>query len=273
MRIFAIDDERAMLDELHEAIAAAEPDAEVFDFMRAKSAIEAIEDGCVPDAVFSDIELPGMNGLALASSLKTVAPDAKIVFVTAYPSYAVEAFRLHVDGFVVKPVEAARVREELDALFGPEQTARQEKLRVRCFGSFDVFFGDSPLVFSRMQAKELFAFLVDRVGGTCTWQEIAAALWENRRVKDPQSYLRVLTNDLRETLASVGMEDVLVREHGQWAVRTDLIDCDYYRMLAGDTDAMAAFQGEYMRQYSWAEVTTAKLHFMHEARGAFGREG
>jgi len=266
MRVFAIDDERAMLEELHEAIIAAEPGAEIFDFERAKPAIAAIESGCVPDVVFSDIELPGANGLALASRLKTAAPNTKIVFVTAYPSYAVEAFRLHVDGFVVKPVEAARIREELDALFGLEGTAPTAKLRVRCFGSFDVFSGDAPLIFSRMQAKELLAFLVDRAGGTCTWQEIAVALWEDKKVKDPQSYLRVLTNDLRETLASVGMEDVLVREHGQWAVRTELLDCDYYRMLAGDADAMMAFQGEYMRQYSWAEVTTAKLHFMCEQR-------
>ena len=76
----------------------------------------------------------------------------------------------------------------------------------------------------------------------------------------------MLTNDLRETLASVGMEDVLVRKHGQWAVAPDLLDCDYYHMLAGDADAMMAFHDEYMKQYSWAEVTAAKLHFMREAR-------
>ena len=266
MKVFAIDDEQAMLDELHEAIAAVVPDAEILDFMRAKPAIEAIEEGCVPDVVFSDIELPGTNGLALASSIKTAAPDTKVVFVTAYPTYAVEAFRLHVDGFVVKPVEAVRVREEFDALFGSSVPEAPKKLRVRCFGSFDVFFDGSPVVFSRTQAKELLAFLVDRAGGTCTWQEIALALWEDQRVKNPQSYLRVLTRDLRETLVSVGMEDVLVRRHGQWAVEPDLLDCDYYRMLAGDVDAIESYQDEYMRQYSWAEVTAAKLHFMREAR-------
>lgn len=137
---------------------------------------------------------------------------------------------------------------------------------ARCFGSFDAFFGASPVVFSRTQTKELFAFLVDRVGGTCTWQEIASALWEDRKVKNPQGYLRVLTNDLRETFASVGMENVLVREHGQWAIEPDLLDCDYFRMLAGDAETMEEFHGEYMKQYSWAEATVAKLHFMHARR-------
>lgn len=262
MRIFAIDDEQAMLDELHEAIAAAEPGAEIHDFKRAKAAIATIEDGCVPDVIFTDIELPGTNGLAFAKSVKAAVPDAKIVFVTAYPSYAVDAFRLHADGFVVKPVEVSRVREELDALF-PERV-RPSKLRVRCFGYFDVFYGDEPLAMSRTRSKELLAFLVDRNGGTCTSAEIAHALWESGEVKDPAAYLRMLAIDLRGALASVGMEDVLIRGRNQWAVRTKMLDCDYYRMLAGDADAIEAYQGEYMKQYSWAEETAGKLHFMRK---------
>ena len=39
------------------------------------------------------------------------------------------------------------------------------------------------------------------------------------------------------------------------------IDCDYYRMLAGDMDAVNRFRGEYMAQYSWAELTKGELYF------------
>jgi len=59
----------------------------------------------------------------------------------------------------------------------------------------------------------------------------------------------------------VGMEAVLIREHGQWAVRTELLDCDYYRLKKGEPEAMNAYSGEYMIQYSWAEMTLAKLQF------------
>ena len=78
MKIFAIDDEKAMLDALHEAIVAAEPDAEVLDFKRAKPALAAIEETGAPDVVFSDIELPGIDGISLATKIKDAAPDAKI---------------------------------------------------------------------------------------------------------------------------------------------------------------------------------------------------
>lgn len=260
MRAFAIDDEQAMLNELHDAIIAAEPSAEVFDFKRAKPALEAILEMGAPDIVFSDIELPGIDGIVLATQIKELAPDTKIIFVTAYPNYAVDAFRLHADGFVVKPVEAARIREEIGNMF---QTRKEpEKLQVRCFGAFEVFARGKPLIFSRSRTKELLAYLVDLNGGTCTSPQIVSTLWEDDTGKNPQSYLRVLASDLRKTLESVGLEDVLVRAHGQWAIRTDLVECDYFLMLRGDDDAIRAFRGEYMSQYSWAEKTTAKLFFM-----------
>ena len=261
MKIFAIDDEKAMLEALHDAIVAAEPDAEVHDFKRAKPALEAIEEIGAPDVVFSDIELPGINGIALAAQVKEAAPDAKVVFVTAFPNYALDAYRVHGDGYVVKPVEADRVREELDALF-PHHDIHRDKLQVRCFGTFEVFAHGEPLIFARARTKELLAFLVDRNGGACTGPQIANELWEDHATKNAQSYLRVLTADLKEALESAGLSDVLVREHGQWAIRPDLIDCDYYRLLAGDAEAVALFNGEYMSQYSWAEETAGKLYFM-----------
>ena len=79
---------------------------------------------------------------------------------------------------------------------------------------------------------------------------------------------RNLALDLRKTLASIGMEDVLIRCSGELSVRTDRIDCDYYRMLRGDLDAVNAFQGEYMEQYSWAEPTKGRLHFRNRNKPA-----
>lgn len=260
MRVFAVDSDQSMLGKLYDAIMEAEPSAMTLRFRCAKPVLEAIAHGLAPDIVFSAIKLPDIDGFSLARHIKETAPNAKMVFVTAYKSYAVEAFRIHVDGFMVKPVDSMRIREEFKAIF-PKGFEEPPKLRVRCFGNFDVFFGDKPLIFSRTQTKELLAYLVDRMGSVCTSAEIIDALWEDRKVKNPQAYLRVLTADLRDTLASVGMEAALVREHGRWAIRSDMLDCDYYRMIDGHMDAVRAFQGEYMAQYSWAEPTKARLYF------------
>jgi hypothetical protein len=163
--------------------------------------------------------------------------------------------------------EMKLIRIDEDTLLGgttltnPQRTGG-EKLCVRCFGNFDVFFHDRPLVFRRSKTKELLAYLVDREGAACTAEEIINALWEESGdVKNPKSYLRALTKDLRDTLASVGMEAALIREHNQWAIRKKLLDCDYYRLLEGDVEAASDYHGEYMNQYSWAEQTAARLQF------------
>ena len=57
------------------------------------------------------------------------------------------------------------------------------------------------------------------------------------------------------------MEDLLIRRSGVLAIRAEQINCDYYQMLSGDTDALNAYHGEYMSQYSWAEMTQSKLWF------------
>ena len=156
-------------------------------------------------------------------------------------------------------VPDAAVTGYADAAAARAALAENKKLGVRCFGYFDVFYGDDPLIFTRAKTKELLAYLVDRGGAACTGGEIELALWEDAgAVKDTRHYLRILTNDLRAALASVGLEDVLIREHNQWAVRRSMLDCDYYRMLDGGEDT---FDGEYMKQYSWAEETLARLEF------------
>ena len=117
MTIFAIDDEPKALRLLHDTIDEAEPNAEIVDYSDGEAALTAIRSQALtPDVVFSDIELPELSGLAFAVELKKLAPETRIIFVTGFPKYAADAFRLHASGYIVKPVYADRVREELALL-------------------------------------------------------------------------------------------------------------------------------------------------------------
>ena len=266
MLIFAIDDEAAALEGLHEAIAQAEPDAELMDFETAGAVLAAIrEQGKRPDVVFSDIRLPAMDGLNLAVQIKKEAPYAKIIFVTGYSQYTMEAYKRHVVGYLMKPVSAAMIREELDAIKLLQAAPEPDKLRVQCFGCFEVFWRGKPLPFPRSKAKELLAYLVNREGAYCTTGEIVCALWEDgTEGKNAKGYLRVLSSDLSAVLRSIGMGDVLLKKRGQLAVDRDKLDCDYYRMRDGDSASVNAYRGEYMKQYSWAELTAGQLYFRNK---------
>ncbi len=261
MIIFAIDDEMAMLSELHQAIQEACPEADIHDFRFAAEALKAItENGVIPDIVFSDIELPGMNGLNLAVRIKQLSPAAKIIFVTGYSQYALEAYRQHINGYVLKPIDAEQIRRELDYLMEPYQQ-EPGKLQVRCFGYFEVFWQGKPVSFGRKQTKELLAFLIDR-NSVCSSEEISDALWEgDTDIKACKTRLRSLLHDLKGTLSAIGAKNIVIRRRGEIGIDATGLDCDYYRFLKGDIQAINAFQGQYMEQYSWAESTLGNIMF------------
>ena len=261
MIIFAIDDEAAMLSELHNAIGEASPGAEIHDFRFAADALKAItEKDIIPDVVFSDIELPGMDGLDLAIRIKQRAPGAKIVFVTGYSQYAVDAYRQHINGYVLKPIDVQQIRQELDYLTNSDRP-ESCKLRVRCFGSFEIYWDGKPIAFGRKQTKELLAFLIDR-NSICSSEEISDVLWEgDSDIKACKTRLRRLLHDLKKTFSEIGAENILIRRRGAIGIDSSRMDCDYYRFLKGDLQAINAFTGEYMTQYSWAEATLGRILF------------
>ena len=270
MIFYVIDDEPFALRISHQVIQEAFPNAQVLPFGDAAEALDAIGAGKqIPDVVFCDIEMPRLNGLEFAVRLKTLSPQTRVIFVTGYSQYALEAFRIHAHGYILKPMSVDRVREECAALDLPGDEAAEDKLQVKCFGYFEAFWHGKPLDFSRKQTKELFAYLINRHGDACTAEEIAAAIWEDEGdLIKLKTRVRVLISDLRKTLSAIGMEHVIIRGSGRIAVRTDLLACDYYRLLSGDAEAVNAFHGEYMTQYSWAEMTVGHLMFRSRRRRA-----
>ena len=264
MLIFAIDDERTSLRLLHAALEEAEPEAQIRDYPRGEEAVRAVEEGPLrPDFVFTGIQMSGQDGLRLAQRLRQLDPGIRVVFVTDHPEYAVDALRMHADGFILKPATAGRVGEEL-RYYAPDCSFTRDKLKVQCFGRFEVFWQGEPLLFGRKQTKELLAYLIDQEGAICTAEEIAAVLWEDGTdIGAMKTRIRQLVSDLKAALAGIGLQDALIRRRGQLGIRRDRVECDYYRMLEGNPDAMNAFRGEYMSQYSWASISEGRLYFKH----------
>ena len=118
MRIYAIDDEPDMLELMHREIQKAAPDAEIRDYSHPGELLTAAkETPC--DAAFLDIRMPDMDGMELAEELKHLNPKVNIIFVTGYSEYKANAFDLRASGYIMKPVSAMDVREELRHLRFP----------------------------------------------------------------------------------------------------------------------------------------------------------
>ncbi|MGQ0842395.1 LytR/AlgR family response regulator transcription factor [Actinokineospora sp.] len=112
LRVLAVDDVRAALDELCRLLRGSPEVAQVHAAGDALSALKMIQ--AEPfDAVFLDISMPGLNGLELASLLAKLSEPPAIVFVTAYDGHAVSAYGIGAVDYLLKPVRAERLADAL----------------------------------------------------------------------------------------------------------------------------------------------------------------
>ena len=274
MTVVAVDDEEISLMCLEAVLDSMDDVDKVLTFSNAEDTIDYFKTGKA-DAAFLDIQLylsgGTLNGLMLAAKIKELCPECHVVFVTSCPEYAVDAFKLHVSGYIVKPVTREAARKELDYIIMEKRAAsnargfveekeEESKVRVQCFGNFEVFWKNKPVVFQLSKAKELFAYLVHRKGASVSMAELAAVLFEDKEDGlSVQSQIRNLVASMRKTFSSLGCPDLFNKSRGYISIKTDLIDCDYYSFMNGDSDAINEYSGEYMAQYSWAEFTVGYL--------------
>ena len=246
MKILLVDDENLQLTRLEECVKQVLPEAELFTYSNPVKALEESKDTQI-DIAFLDIEMPQINGIVLAKSLKGINPKINIIFVTAYNNYALEAYRLHASGYVSKPVNAEKIKEEVEGLRFPVELKKTKKLQIKCFGNFEVFHDGQPVKFVYSKSKELFAYLVDREGSSINVNELNAILWE----EDHKSYCRNLISDIQKTLKNIDADDVLIKRHNGYSIDVSKVDCDAYEYKNNNPDAVRMYRGEYMNQYSW----------------------
>lgn len=115
-----VDDELPALSEVAYLLGR---DPRIGDVVTASSGTEALQalEGRAVDVVFSDISMPGLDGMALARVVARFSDRPQVVFVTAHDHHAVDAFAVQAVDYVMKPVREDRlaeaVRRVVDAVF------------------------------------------------------------------------------------------------------------------------------------------------------------
>lgn len=259
MKVIVVDDERLALENLVRVIKRVEPKANVASFQESKKALDYLREN-EADVAFLDIEMDGLSGLLLAKTYKEHCPTINIIFVTGHAHYMADAFKMHVSGYLLKPVREPDLRMELDNLRYPLNGTKSQKVRIQTFGNFEVFVNEKLLDFPREKSKECLAYLIDRRGARVSVPDLAAVLWEDRpngKAIQNSVYQAVFT--LRKVLEEAGISEILIKGRGKIAIDVNKVDCDYYAAINGDTEQFNRFVGEYMKNYSWAEFTLGEL--------------
>ena len=254
MHTITVDDEQIAVNSLLRILRKINPDGQHEGVIRAEQFINYINSHDV-DVAFIDVDLYDANGIALTRQLAKTHPKLNVILYTGHPEFKPDALDLFVSGYLVKPVTQPDLEQVLAHLRYPVRN-----VKVQCFGFFEVFVNDKPLKFGRKDSKEVFAYLVDRRGAEVSDEMIRYLLWSEEEDNDKKrTYVRNIIYDIRNTLASVGVEEIIISHQGYYCINVNKIKCDYYDWLNGIAVPTAQLH-EYMEQFSsWSALTKQVL--------------
>ncbi len=125
IKILIVDDEQHAREEL---VYLLKPYSDINIVAECRNAIEALKsiNHLKPDVIFLDIKMPQITGIELASMLdKNNMP--RIVFVTAYDEYAIEAIKKNAIDYLLKPVNEEELEQTLQRIREDQSPQKQIK--------------------------------------------------------------------------------------------------------------------------------------------------
>jgi DNA-binding response OmpR family regulator len=125
-KILVVDDEINVCKSIRQAILSE--DYEVDMALSGEEAIKKDKENLY-DLVITDLMMPGISGLELLTSLKTIRPEVKVVMITGYPTIktAVQSVKIGAFDYIAKPFTPQELRTIVSRAFKKEDAEREEK--------------------------------------------------------------------------------------------------------------------------------------------------
>ena len=220
LSVLIVDDEPLARERLRTLLGdCTDPPVRVLG--EAANAVQAMEwvGREAPDALLLDIHMPGVSGLKLAQTLKSLPLPPSIIFVTAHAEHAVQAFELEALDYLTKPVRLARLQAALQKVRKARQAGPQ---------GLDADAGDVMVIQERGRTERLpldevlylKAELKYVTVRTAARSYIVDESLADLEARHPQWFLRVHRNALVARRAVRALEKHFDPEEGEgWAVR------------------------------------------------------
>ena len=148
------------------------------------------------DLIFLDIQMPKMNGIDF---LKIIQNPPMVIITTAYPSFALEGFRLNVLDYLLKPitferfVQAAHKAKEYQQLLNKSSASPLEKsddyFFVKCDNKYEKIYFDDILYIQGMQNYVAIHTLKGKYITLLNLKNIAENLNSDRFIRVHKSYI------------------------------------------------------------------------------------
>ncbi|MCS7462951.1 response regulator [Paenibacillus doosanensis] len=234
-----------------------------------------------PDIVFLDIGMPGINGLKAAELIQQIDERIRIVYITAYSEYALNAFELHALDYLLKPVTPERLHKTVERIeaylslrSGKKEEAKEEPA-ILCFKRLDSTHFQSKLQFRTLRAQELFAFLLHQHGQWVSKELILDTVWPQYTQDKALTHLHTAVYQIRKQLKEWDAEASIKYAHDSYCLvkarlttDVELFErcltekaADEERQMRLNEQAFALYRGDYLEEhdYAWAKPRRREL--------------
>lgn len=217
VRVVIVDDEALAIDELcaHLSSYNTEIAGKYTDSSKALDNITIDR----PDVVFMDIDMPGLNGIDLAYRIQNIKYDIIVIFVTAYPQYAMDAFRVHALDYLLKPLRSSSFAVTMDYIYKQYEliqlkriNEKKDRLLINCMGRLEIVNkNQGTMKFSTQKSKELLSYILCHTDEPIYRDELIRQVFPGEKAENALNNYYVTLYRLRNALANFGFtEDVFV---------------------------------------------------------------
>jgi len=153
LKCVVIDDEQHAIEVLTDHIAEM-PGLTIFKTFT--SPVQALMEISIDDEIdllFMDIDMPGINGLELAKNIREKAKY--LIFTTAHPDYALQAFDVQSDQYLLKPISFAKFALGIDRILKKEANNAKVTTKETEQAAALYIKGDHKYAFSNIAIDEI----------------------------------------------------------------------------------------------------------------------
>ncbi|WP_419392645.1 response regulator [Cytobacillus praedii] len=272
MRVLLIDDEKLALDMLESLLNKIDGIEIVGKYQNPESALQNIKEKQV-DVIFLDINMGSTHGIKFAEKITAVLDNIEIIFVTAYPQFALDAFEVDAMDYLLKPVNfnrlnkailKARKRIEIYKLKNTSTVQPRESLHAYTMSKFRLIdFQHNPVKWRTKKVKELFIYLWHNKDNPVHKAKIIEELWPNMDAGKAMVLLHTTIYQLRKTLKETGIEKPVTLLNDQYVLSFPFSSDVQELQELVESDAVNSenvarvldlYTGDYLEEegYSWA---------------------
>lgn len=208
LSVIIVDDERLAIQRLEKILNSIQVVNVIGTYTNGYEALPKIIKN-KPDLIFLDINMSVISGIEMARRIKANNQDSRIVFVTAFEKYAIKAFELGAEDYVLKPFSKERIHKIIHRFhdISSRKPTDNKQYMIHAFKYFHITKNGIELKdikWRTTKARELFIYLVQHSNEVVRKDILLDLFWPDTDMNKGYENLYTTIYQLRRALEEMG---------------------------------------------------------------------